>query len=465
MYKFLAAASLFATIVLAGSIGQAQQVAMAGQFHEANGIIINIPQNPPVVACTQAGDARCMKRRLRRGHPLASAPWWNTIVGNTLIDKPQIGVKAAQIIDTVGGASGLAVGDAFKIPTMAFVQQNPLAVAPVLDNAVRQLDTELTAAGPRSVRTNLVGGAPVPLTRQFSAGNWSAVGNGHDNGRSTMDPNYHHRSMDATAGGDAVATATFGVYQVEVSYELGPNAFGGTMATLLDGTGRLFLDYAGMTQQYGALAPVVARNPIGDAAPGLAVRNGGGWGFTRIGAQAHGTVRSFNATPTAVAPACSPGIIPPTPIGCNMVNWVEGTTMGAVFSAFAPASQSLAGAANNGNRIAPFGSANSVKFVHPWTTGNVTVHRTYVSGRGLTVLDTMTGMGYDTVGTTGSGAPQRNVGMVAGSYTKRTDGSGNQAINMQMIAMNLKFTPEPGATVALLSGLGLLGAFAARRRS
>ena len=69
-----------------------------------------------------------------------------------------------------------------------------------------------------------------------------------------------------------------------------------------------------------------------------------------------------------------------------------------------------------------------------------------------------------TTGLSVGGGPQRNVGLVAGSYTVRTTpGSGEININQQMIGINLRFAPEPESTLALLSGLALLGVLGARR--
>ena len=76
-------------------------------------------------------------------------------------------------------------------------------------------------------------------------------------------------------------------------------------------------------------------------------------------------------------------------------------------------------------------------------------------------------MGFDTIGKSVMGAPQRNVGLVAGSYSIRTafpPAGPDIQISPQILGLNLKFTPEPGATMALVSGLGLLG-FLARRRA
>ena len=74
-------------------------------------------------------------------------------------------------------------------------------------------------------------------------------------------------------------------------------------------------------------------------------------------------------------------------------------------------------------------------------------------------------MGYDTVGLTAQGVNlQRNVGMVAGSYTIRTSAVPDTTINSQLIGINLKFAPEPQPTIALLIGLALLGVLGPRRR-
>ena len=111
-----------------------------------------------------------------------------------------------------------------------------------------------------------------------------------------------------------------------------------------------------------------------------------------------------------------------------------------------------AGNANKNNTYHAFVNRQSRKETVPW------VYCVGVRDLG-TLTDTVTARGYDTI----SAGGQRNVGLVAGSFSERTDAVGYN-INAQMLGVDMSFTPEPGATIALMSGLGLLGALAARRR-
>jgi hypothetical protein len=119
-----------------------------------------------------------------------------------------------------------------------------------------------------------------------------------------------------------------------------------------------------------------------------------------------------------------------------------------------------------GGTLALLPKATSVKHQFALTTGTVSIVR--VASRPLQgghFSDTLTGMGFDTVGLSPLGGVQRNVGLVAGSYAIRSDSAGGIQLNTQILGLNLKFAPEPGATVALASGLGLLGLLAYRRRA
>ncbi len=377
---------------------------------------------------------------------------------NTIQEKPFVGVVGFDTIPTVGGggtlANGLNVGDPFKIPTQFMSQMRGVQVAIVLNAAVVQLDTDFTLAMPAAGRNpqgnkKAVPGSPetpnglavtpvvaAPLTRQFSAGNWSAVGNGQNNGL-----------IGAAAASrlmaNSVVTTDIGQETMTLTYRAGPNQFGGTMGSLVDGIGRLYIVGAFLGEgDFPEIAPFAATNPLGgDPATepnGLRERNGVGWDYTITGNQRPGRIKALQD----IGPVCAV-TPPPSPVGCNEVNDFD----------------------TNGFTIAFFGAATSTKHVFAWTTGTVTVHVTAVRPPNV-FINTLTGMGYDTIGLTAMGVNlQRNVGLVAGSYTVRTSiDTPETNINIEMIGINLRFAPEPQPTLALLCGLVLLGVLGARRR-
>jgi len=436
MSKFLQLAVVLATSAGLSAAAQAQVVGMYGEYAESNGIIVNIPQNPPIVDCwnqvpPQPLDARCHKR-VQKFFGATQAQVYN---------QPQVGNHGAQNIPTVGGAAdpdndGLDVGDPFVIPTLAFRQQLGLQVGIVLNNVVRQLDTAFTAAMPAANRATKTPAGPIgskataPLMRHFSQMNWTKVGNGQNNGKGANRP--------APIANQNVIDVNIGAETLQMVYTLGPRQFGGTMSTLLDGRGRLVLAGPNIDGQFPpAVQPVVGTNPVGDLAVGFRTRNAAGWDWTTPGAQSAGQFRGFPGPLAAnVHVACNP-TPPVSPAGCNEVdNFSQG-----IF-------------------LANFGAATSVKHLFPLTTGTVSIVRTAIRNGGILQTETNTGMGYDTI----TGGGDRIVGLVAGSYTTRTDSVPTTQLNFQLLGINLRFTPEPGASAALASGLGLLGLLAHRRR-
>ena len=451
MSKFLRAAAVLATFVMGATAAQAQFVGMAGAYHESNGIIVQIPQNPPNVPCTPASaqgvnddsnpllnDSRCMGSEQHFFGSTAAPP---------VHQQPSFGNNGAQIIATQGAGpnpqlnpAGLNPGDPFLVPPLAFQQRLGKQVGIVLNNVTIQLDTTFTAAMPGTARVK----NPQPGERRFSAMNWSLGGN--QNNGSTVGG-----GAARLAANTAVTANTAMLETLSLTYNAGPNEFGGVMSILLDGAGRLYLGGAPINGLFPvALQPVIGSNPVGDAIPGFNIRNAAGWDYTVTGSQMAGRFKAYGpgvGVPATVASMvvsvqCGP-TPPPTPAGCNEVNGFD--TFGVT--------------------VAPLPGATSTKHMFAWTTGSITIQRTAIrQGGALVITDTNTGMGYDTTTMQGT-VTNRNVGMIAGSYTFRTDGLGATQINQQMAGVNLKFTPEPGATVALISGLGLLGGLAARRRS
>ena len=423
MSKFLRAAIVVTTVALGASMAQAQTVAMAGEYMEANGLIVNIPQNPPTAPCNpSANDALCFfKRSVVAG-----------VDSGSIYEGPRIGNPGAQL-----ATGGLATGDAFVIPPLMMSQMLGLQVGQVLGGGVvRQLDTDFTAVAPGTDRSTDQHPTPGPAqTRSFAQRSFSTANlaaHGQNNGLSTAHPNYAYREAVSAVVNDGA-----GLSAVAMNYS-GGGGFSGTAAILLDGPGRLYMHIASIEAYFPAsYQPILATQPVGDDIPGLRVRNAAGWDYTVTGNQPGGIVKAFFGNTTVQPEWCGDATLPPTPVGCNLFGNFDGT----------------------GVEVMGFPSASSTKHMFPWTTGTVSL---LVSGvrNGKTQTITMTGMGFDT--TQNSGAT-RNIGLVAGSYTTRFSNSEWQ-VNVQMSGLNVQLTPEPGATIALISGLGLLGALAVRRR-
>jgi hypothetical protein len=485
MSKFLRAAFVVATVAMGAAASQAQTVAMYGEYHESNGIIVNIPQNPPTVGCvpppllaappshltvmgaqsfqhldlrpTGVNDPRCHDREQHINFNAANPGVFN---------KPRVGNKGARNINNPAG--GLAVGDPFTIPPFAFQQQLGPQIGIVLQNITRQLDTTFIAAMPGIDRNgpnpgplpagsytikNLTQLAPIPaLTRMFSQMNWQNPGNGQNNGLAVG------LAARANANTTINASAAGGNEKVRIRYVAGPRQFGGTMALLLDGRGRLYLAGPQLTGAVPAIfKPAAATQPVGDNDPGYRRRNAACWDVTAPGFQLPGRFKGFQGnvnTPMGapiIAPLCTQTSDPLNllPVGCNEINGFD-TYMGGV--APLPA----------GGTFALLPKATSIKHMFALTTGTVSIVRVALRN-GVHFSDTVTAMGHDTVGVSVMGGVQRNVGLVAGSYTIRN--STDTQLNTQMLGLNLKFAPEPGATAALASGLGMLGLLAYRRRA
>jgi hypothetical protein len=467
-----------AVACLAAATAQAQYVSMSGEYTEANGPIVNIPVNQPLQLCKVAGtgfdpninDARCRGADDSRGIP--GITYQQPVSGVPVRDPAQ---------PTVVG--GLGVGEEFKIPPFFFSQQPPSGPAiiqggPVIGAAVDWISSAYYAQMPnvaRGLRPNLAANGTVTPnldnTRVFKA--WPAGPIPGQTGRE-LEP-----TAMTTGGATQVVHAMNNTGSADIgtmTYTEGPNRFGGTMALLLDGFSDLTVRAFGVFDGYfpTAVRPVVAMQRAGEYASGGATnyntRNGVGWEVPILGGQ--GIAPAIGLVNTVGTRACDFGILPPQPVGCNepvQLPILLATTLGKTVDPTTNPNGLTRYAANSAyfkllDTIIP--PATSTKYVFPFTTGTVAIVVNANRGsNGGTFVETLTGMGYDTVTTAGN---VRNVGLVAGSYTNRTS-DGNTVLNSQILGMNLQFTeipvPEPGSTVALIAGVGLLAAAARRRRA
>ncbi|MFK7897729.1 MAG: hypothetical protein AB8G23_17975 [Myxococcota bacterium] len=399
--------SLRLVLVLAAALSspaeaQAQTVAMSGEYGESSGRVVNLPLNPPFLPCAQAQNARCHAGQL------------SFVGGTSVTDDPLaepssgVGVPGAgvRVID-----GGLGVGDAFTVPTGAFKQDAGLQFTPIVNQTrIHQLNTTFTYSMPAAARAV----NPPAATRIFQPNAWNAPGNGQT-GR-------------GAASTTPISTATQTEHEITVRYKSGLNAFGGTMAALRDGEGRLFLaepPFLGTGSTYNTeTRPWVGTNQLGDGIPNNPnTRIGAGWGYTRMHALAPSVIKNL----AGVAPPCT-AATPPAPAGCGLVTDFTGFTIG----------------------IIP--GATTTQHLFAWTTGTVEVLLAETIG-GFAANQLLTAMGYDTTSMTLSGGTVRNIGMVAGSFTKRTS-SGFTRSGAQIVGLDMRFTPEPAATAALVIGVG-----------
>ena len=78
-------ASLLALLML-GLATSAEAVGLVGNYHESNGVVLNVPLNPPVVPCdASANNARCHFKQQK---------FWGQ-VGSARTEAPAIGVPGA----------------------------------------------------------------------------------------------------------------------------------------------------------------------------------------------------------------------------------------------------------------------------------------------------------------------------------------------------------------------------------
>jgi hypothetical protein len=426
MLNVLRLIGAIALMVVGTTAAQAQFVTMGGQYTESNGFVVNIPNNQPNVICGAGGNINATPVNDARCHGVRRTIY-QPAFGPLNFATPQTGVPTRATVPTIMG--GLNAGDTFTVPTGFFGQTPPTfgvndEAGPVINNAVIWISSGFTGRMPAAARAV---NPPASTRIMRKQGNGPIAGQPL---RPTGAPAVRNVVMIPPAGSSDTGSVT---------YTEGPNKFGGTMAVLLDGVADLYIKTAAFDAYFPtAYTPVLGVQHVGDPTVSLMERNAAGWDYGVLGGQIAGVV--YGPTGTGISPC--PLVLPATPPNCNQPPPFSNYSMKVLdVGNFLPA-------------------ATSTKKMFPWTTGSVTMVVHAVRGASGTFTETLTGMGYDDDSVSGV----RNVGLVAGSYTARTAGTGKELAS-QVVGINIQFTPEPASAIALFAGVGLLGFAAARRRS
>ena len=411
----------------------AQNVSMAGSYSSVSGEIIALPQDGPLeYFCSNAQDARCIERRLGFfGSPAGSRR--TRAVDGLKNDLPLI-------VPTLTPMAASTPGNTIVVPSVFFAQpgQDGFNRQPVLNNVIREVETDFTFINPWKSRAKLPDlvetrrVAPRPLSPA------NPLASGQNNGLPITNPGYRYRQSTNTTVSN---TANFGLENVRVRYS-GGLGFSGTMAALLRGNMEFYIGGPVIDNVIAtSLQPGLLRGKAGNGfGVPFSENHGAGWDYTVMRTQPPGTIKGFPSAPSVLGTPCF-ATPPAMPAGCNNV----------------------VGFDTNGITLATTPGATSTRHLFAWTTGTVSVVRTAIRG-GITVTLTMTAMGYDTVSTpTSAAGPVRRIGLVAGSYTLRNELAATR-LEPSIAGMNLVLTPEPASTAMLIAGLGLLGALARQRR-
>ena len=221
-----------------------------------------------------------------------------------------------------------------------------------------------------------------------------------------------------TRAANAGVTGTY-PYNGLIRYRAGTNAFGGTMAMLLGGTGNVSVKVGPPT---GGGAQQIAHQPVG----GVGLQHPGA-GYAYMDTAMLGAAPGH---PSYVLnfPCTNP--LPAQPAGCSQIVSSPPSTNPAALPA-----------------------STNINLGMPWTTGTVTAINTGPAI--LPMSTTLTAMGSDSRDPMGAG----NITLVAGGLSHRPL-SGLNFSAMDVVTMT--FVPEPSSGLLALTVLGVLSAL--RRR-
>ena len=454
-----------AGLMACATMASAQSLAISGEWFDNRGPDIDIPTNGGATSCAPGGSPSC---------PNAIVVGVNAPVKPRNGGVPATPLRAGNVVPAAAGV----VGAPLTVPPNIFGQNLPPAVVAVPTSPqVRQLNTTFLYTGPVQTLTQLTLVLPngcqnvTPATTCFNAGVMDragvlaatrqlaagapAVQKARGN-RPAVQATGLLTGMGSNPGPAPWTTATTTslgatLNSASVRYIPGPNGFGGTMNSFLDGNGSLVITGVALGPVLAGNQPLAnsvtttvttttflgATNMVVNPAGGANNPAGGGtWGFERPGGQPSGLLyQSFmTATPCPTMP-------PFLPIGCDLV-----TALGPVLT--------TGGTAMN---PVPLAAATSTQSGFPWTTGMVRVSRTGTQG-GQPLTSTISGTGADFI----NGDGNREIHLVAGSLSIRSSVAGTTGLG-QLSGIEMVL-PEPSENAMLAAALGVIGLCSLVRR-
>jgi hypothetical protein len=386
-------------------------------------VVLATGGNPPNIPSTAWVNAPCVRHQRQ---PSVFPSVARAAIGN----KGGGGINDGQkLTGTMPG-----VGATFTVPGGLMNSQFSSQAAVPGNPVVQQVDTSFHLTMPFPIRDSAMNGlqtqtvAPVPaFTRVMQPSAW--VGSKGQTNRAAA--NFTVTKMMGTA------------VSRQVRYKAGGNAFGGTMAMLITQGGAVWIKADVVTAFPGT---EVMRSPLGGGAGSDVQAPGKGYSLTnsRMGDRAR-VFANYN-----IPTACAPGVLPPSPVGCDLLTGVS------FFLVSLPATTT-----NTANPYYPYSFMlpNTLNTGFPFTTGHVSVYAKGTQG-GVPLTTTLSAVGNDT-----SVGGVRTVQLVAGQMSLRNNvlqGGLGRTAGLDAVTITL---PEPSSTLMFAGAMGLIGTlFGVRRR-
>jgi len=420
--------ALIVTISFLAAGNASADFAIAGEWFENRGPTVNIPPGIFDGPCGAAPFTITKGTRpITAAKQIAAPCARHQVVPDPVgfAQKPQFGVPIPSPFVVAATDDATGVGENFRIPANVFSQSQTSMIGVPFNPVIQQLDTSFNFDGPVTIRVltanhlntpSFTPAMPVPgqrvgiasQTRLMQANAWMGAGQTLRTAK-----NFNHTDFT----GISVSR--------QVSYTGGADTFGGTMGMFLQGGGKVYIK-ADIVTVFAGIE--ILTSPLGGG-PGNTQHMGRGYLTTQHRIGNTGIIfANYNIeTPCTVA-------LPPTPLGCDLVTGLS-FPLGAV------------------------PGATTVNTGFPWTTGHVSAYARGTQG-GQPQTTTLTAVGSDTLA-----AGVRTIQLVAGGVAFRTPAEGSVGIirtaHLEIVTI---MVPEPGSTMALLGGLGLIGGLYSMRR-